>query len=97
MRIAIFSVIMLLGMSAFAQPYDDHHMGWNMHGYGVGGFLMWLLLIVLIGVVVYFIIRQQNIGKSETTGETPLEILKKRYAKGEISREEYERMKNDLS
>lgn len=28
--------------------------------------------------------------------ETPLEILKKRYARGEITRDEFQRMKEDL-
>jgi putative membrane protein len=33
----------------------------------------------------------------ESSGsESPLEILKKRYAKGEISKEEYEEVKRDL-
>jgi len=98
MRMIFFSMIMLLSVIAFAhQGNDDHTGGWDMHGFGLGGALMWLLLIVLVGVVIYFIIRQLNTGKSETTGETPLEILKKRYAKGEISKEEYEQMKKDLS
>lgn len=30
------------------------------------------------------------------THQTPLEILKSRYARGEISREEYEQMRRDL-
>ena len=76
--------------------------GWNHmmnsgYGYGYGGIFMGILIIIVIGVVVYFIIQST---RAKTSGgplqETPQDILKKRYAKGEISKEEYERMKNDL-
>lgn len=36
------------------------------------------------------------ISKSPTSKETPLEILKMRYAKGEITKEDFEQMKKDL-
>jgi putative membrane protein len=36
-------------------------------------------------------------GQSTQPGNEPLEILKRRYASGEISRDEYEQMKRDLS
>lgn len=98
MKKAIFSAIMLLGSSAAAQSYNDHHSGWGMHDYySPGSFLMSLLLIVLVGVVLYFVIRQTNVGRSVSKEDTPLDILKKRYARGEISKDEYDRMKNDLS
>jgi putative membrane protein len=49
----------------------------------------WFLLIVLAVVVIYLIVRSDKKKKDEA----PLEILKKRYAKGEITREEYKKMK----
>ena len=76
--------------------------GWNHmmnsgYGYGYGGIFMGILFIIVIGVVVYFIIQSTRAKASGgSLQETPLDILKKRYAKGEISKEEYERMKNDL-
>ena len=60
-----------------------------------GGIFMWLFWILLIGVIIYVLVNVSKRQGSETK-ETPLDILKKRYARGEISKEEYERMKQDL-
>jgi putative membrane protein len=64
-----------------------------MH-YGYGGWFMWLILVMVVAIAVYFIVQAQRGG---SVRETPLEILKKRYAKGEITKEQYDRMKQDLS
>lgn len=66
-------------------------------GYGYGGMFMWILFLILIGVVIYFIF--QNAKSKNVAGqsqETPIDILKKRYAKGEITKEDFDRMKNEL-
>jgi putative membrane protein len=77
-------------------------MGWGGYGgYGmgiVGGLLMllfWGLIIVglLLGVRWLW-----DRGRPEAgVGEALLDILKRRYARGEISKEEYDRMKQDLA
>lgn len=56
---------------------------------------MWLLWIVLIGVVIYFIVDRSRHQKTNNR-ETPLDILLRRYARGEISKEEYEQMRKDI-
>ena len=67
-----------------------------MMGYGYGGF-MWLIFLVLIGVVVYALFQISKSKSSDgSVSETPLDILKKRYAKGEIDKEEFEKLKKDL-
>lgn len=70
-------------------------MGWN--GLGLFGwipmFLFWIILI--LGVIALL----RYLGKSGQPGggKTPLEILKERYARGDIDKKEYEQMKKDLA
>ena len=59
-----------------------------------GGWFMWLIPVIVIVIVFYLMMQSQ---KGRIVRETPLEILKKRYAKGEITKEEYDRIKQDLS
>jgi putative membrane protein len=88
---------------------DSITMGWQ-HGWGGmmgGGWFAWLLLLVLLVVLGVWAARAFSGGAARPGGtqyrepprserETPLEILQSRYARGEISREEYEEMRRDL-
>ena len=71
---------------------EDREM---MGGFGMGfGGILWIAIIALIVFLVWQYLRQdKNLGDSQNS---PLEILKQRYAKGEIDREEYEEKKRDL-
>lgn len=74
--------------------------GWGPmmnHGFGYGGMFMWIIFLIVIGLLLYFFVQtQKNKGQTPTENEGPLDILKKRYAKGEINKEDYDRMKRDL-
>ena len=65
--------------------------------------LMGIFWIVVIGLVIWAIIAAGRgaglSGGSGSTGgsESALEILKKRYASGEINKAEYEEKKKDLT
>jgi len=62
----------------------------------VFGWVFWILLLaVIIWVVYQFLNKNQN--TANTKSESAMDILKGRYAKGEITKEEYEEMKKDLS
>jgi len=71
--------------------------GWMMGGFGMmfGMVLLWVLIIA--GGIALFRWLLPNSQRAEKRGaDSALEILKQRYAKGEITREEFEQMKKDL-
>lgn len=73
--------------------YDGNWMAWGMHDGGWGFWSMhlfgWLLWVALIAGLVYALMTASR-GRRR---ETPLELLQRRYAAGEISTGEYEERK----
>ncbi|UCD71742.1 MAG: SHOCT domain-containing protein [Syntrophobacterales bacterium] len=59
---------------------------------------MWIILIIIIIAVILLAKGYYSPFKKESgsTGESALDVLKKRYARGEISKEEFEEKKRDL-
>lgn len=53
----------------------------------------WVLVLIGFGLLVRWLWR---VTSERTMIKTPLEILKTRYSRGEISRQEFEVMKQDL-
>lgn len=75
------------------------HMGnysWGLMGYGmIGATLFWVLLIVAI-----VLLTNKLLGTGSNAGrnpeKSPLDILKERYARGDIDKAEYDQIKQDL-
>ena len=76
-----------------------------MAGYGMGfgwfGFLVmavfWVAVIVAIVWLVTNLFPQKGQTITDNQPESPITILKKRYASGEINKEEFEAMRHDLA
>lgn len=70
---------------------------------GFGFFGMWfgyIFWIAIIAIIIYLLIKIANQKETPTINqhnESALDILKKRYARGEISKEEFEQIKNDIN
>lgn len=67
-------------------------MHWGAGGYGYGFLWLFFWLLIIIGAVLIL----QRLLEHERAGEDAMEILKRRYARGDISREEFEQKKRDL-
>lgn len=78
------------------------YRGWPAQGFwGIGGpIVMMILGALFIGVLIYFAVVYSKNSNSrfgrDPEEESALDIVKKRYAKGEISKDEYESMKKSL-
>ena len=80
--------------------HPDHTL-WPWHGFGMFPFLFFLICIAVIfalGKRAGSSSPKGNARDSDKTAteQSPMDILKMRYAKGEIDQEEFERIKKSL-
>ena len=71
---------------------------WCGFGYGGFGWVFGLLWFALVAWLVYALVRGFTGGSAERPRDTDraLAILKERYARGEIDKDTFERVKRDL-
>lgn len=82
--------------------YSRHMVHGNEWGFGVLMMVFWLIVLAVAAFVVLRYLKEHNYHASQIsqTGEVqkldPLDIVRERYAKGEITKEQFEQLKKDL-
>ncbi len=71
-----------------------------MFGYGyrmgMGFGWLWMLAILIITISLVLWIAKNLFAQNKIQNETAMDILRQRYARGEIDKTEFEQRKNDL-
>ena len=71
---------------------DDYSFGWH-----IGMSLVWLIFLIVLAYLIYKLIKQEKIfAPSRPVAKSAEDILAERYAKGELTRDQYMQKKEDL-
>lgn len=69
---------------------------YGVHGWGMG--LWWIIGIVIVVIIIWVVFKGLNQSSTnQGIGKSALDILKERYASGEIDKQEFEERKKDLT
>lgn len=92
--LGVFVLLPVLGMSlwGFGMMGSGMMGPGMMGGYRGGGFGLLALLLLIVGIVLI----ARGFTTKETKAEEPLEILKRRLARGEITKEQFDELKQTL-
>jgi putative membrane protein len=100
----LIAMPMIWGSTTGWSDGDWHMMGSGMMGSFGWGWFMPIFMLIFLGLIIWAIvavIRGASQSGSSRTGsirsDSALEVLKARYAKGEISNDEFEQIKKNLS
>lgn len=72
---------------------------WGGWAFALHLLFSWLVPLAIIVLLIYLAVvwgKERKVGPGHTDPADPLTILKQRYAKGELTPEEYHRMKEEL-
>ncbi|MGB7291714.1 MAG: SHOCT domain-containing protein [Thermodesulfobacteriota bacterium] len=72
-------------------------MGEGMWVWMFFNIIIWIVVILGIVLLVVWVDQKTRLGEGSRVEESALAILKKRYARAEISKEEYKEEKQDIS
>ena len=92
------AALSLLAGVASGHGNDGRGMGgWPMMGGGMWCLIFWIVVAAIVVLLIVFAVRYLTAkGPAGKAEKSSLEILKERYAKGEISKAEFDEMKRDL-
>ncbi|MFP3981324.1 MAG: SHOCT domain-containing protein [Desulfobacterales bacterium] len=106
--LSVFIMLLQSAQPVLAQQgrYDDWHMGpsmmggWGFMGWFGGIFMLvvWVLVIVGLIYLIKWLVQSTKTESGTPRGDSAgaLDILKQRYARGEIDKAEFEEKKKDL-
>jgi putative membrane protein len=74
-------------------------MGYGFGGWGMGLGMFWggLVWLVVIALLVWAVIAFVNSGRRHAATDEPLQILERRFARGEMTEAEFEQAKRRLA
>ena len=94
------------GWFSYGPGMMDSNFGWGMmNGFGLGGIipiiltmLFWVIIIALGVLLISGLVSRANSQPpaNQPPAESALDILKKRYARGEITKEQFDEMRREL-
>jgi len=74
---------------------DTMHNYWGT-GMGFGMWVFWILFIAAIVVLIRYLFGTKHEASPPGSDDNALEILRQRFARGEIDKDEFENMKKEL-
>ena len=103
-RSAFVLLFVVFTAAAYAQDCPGYHRMWGGWGSGNMIFGSFMMVLFMIGIIVVAILLFRRVEGGSTrvaappsVGNTALDILKERFARGEIDKEEFEERKHLLS
>lgn len=95
----IIVLTLLLAPTIASAHGDDEILGHHMFGSGMWGGWIFMTIFWVIGITLFILFIKWIVdqGKRERSHDkSPLDVLKERYARGEIDKKEFEEKKKDL-